>query len=219
MQHASRGVSLECSPDFKFTPNQSAVEFSNLLKPQSAILEVGSANGRDARFWASQGHMVIATDFSEVAMQQLTQIAIEQGISEFITPILWDISQGRLPPSLLTNIVDGFYARSALHIGDTQMYDLAFALDKILKPGGIVFIEGKGPNDEKVARSEKVGRHLAVDNCEGGHLRRVWTCRFSKQLCSTLKWDILDLSDRREKWNGTPATFMRLIARKGIAND
>jgi SAM-dependent methyltransferase len=217
-QHATRGANLEGSEEYKFTPNTSAIEFAKHLKPKSSILEIGSANGRDARYWADNGHNVYAVDFSQVALDQLKYLAMEQGVIEFVSPILHDISHGTLPLAGIPNSIDGFYARSALHIDDTQLYKFAFELNTILKPGAIIFIEGKGPNDKKIARSEPIGKHLVIDHEEEGHVRRVWTCQFSHQLCETMKWDILDLKDRHEKWNGTPATFMRLIAQKGHQN-
>lgn len=218
-QHATRGLTLECGDEYKFTPNTSAIEFARKLKPSSTILEVGAANGRDARYWAGLGHNVLALDFSEVALEQLKYLAMEQGVCELVTPILWDISHGTLPLAGVPENIDAFYARSALHVDDTQLYKLSFELNTVLKDGAIIFIEGKGPNDKKIARSEQIGHHLAIDNEEGGHLRRIWTCQFAKQLCATMKWDILGIQDRVEKWNGTPATFIRLVAQKGYTND
>lgn len=214
VQHGTRGVSLE-GGDLAFTPNKSAVEFADKLKPGSTILEVGCANGRDARYWATLGHKVLAMDFSEIALKQLQSLAAQQGVGDRVTPILWDAATGCLPPSEMPERVDAFYARSSLHVNDTTLYDLAFAIDRRIAEGGVLFIEGKGPNDEKIARSEYVGRNMVVDQFEGGHLRRVWTCAFARRLCGTMKWDILELADNRETWNGTTATFMRLLARKG----
>ncbi len=214
-QHATRGLSLECGDKFRFTPNNSAIEFAKRLKPRSTILEVGAANGRDARYWGGLGHRVLALDFSKVALEQLMNLAMEQGVCGFITPILWDISHGTLPVDGVPETIDAFYARSALHIDDTQLYRFSFELNARLREGGVIFIEGKGPNDKKISRSEQIGHHLAIDKEEGGHLRRIWTCHFTKQLCATMKWDILGIQDRHEKWNGTPASFIRLLAQKG----
>jgi len=214
-QHATRGLALEGSESLKFTPNTSAIEFSQHLNKGSTILEVGSANGRDARYWASLGHNVLAIDFSDVALEQMKELAIEQMVVEMVTPILWDIGRGCFPLTDIPESVDAFYARSALHIDDTTMYKLAFELDHLLVPGGVVFVEGKGPKDAKITRSRAVGCNLVIDEEEEGHLRRVWTCRFARQLCETMRWGILNLQDRQEKWNGVPATFMRLLAQKG----
>lgn len=213
-QHATRGVNLEGSSTWKFTPNTSAIEFGSLLNPRSTILEIGSANGRDARYWANQSHDVYAIDFSEVALDQLSLLAIEQGIESLITPILWNISCGSLPLSKLPHEIDGLYARSALHIDNTSVFNFAFNADKLLKPGAVVYIEGKGPNDQKISRSHNLGNGLFIDYKEKGHLRRSWTGGFARKLCDHVGWHILNLQEKYERWNGSSATFMRLSARK-----
>lgn len=213
-QHATRGAMIE-GGDLRFSPNQSAIDLAKRLNPQSVVVEAGCANGRDARYLAREGHTVFALDFSETALEQLGSLAHEEGVTDRITPILWDANTGYLPIAETIRPIDAFYARSSLHVGDDTLFDLAWAVDARLANGGMILIEGKGPNDEKIARSEYVGRNIVIDPLEGGHLRRVWTCEFARKLCDTLKWDILELADRREMWNGTPATFMRLLARKG----
>lgn len=213
-QHATRGLKLESSSTYKFTPNTSAVEFESQLNPHSTILEIGSANGRDARFWASQYHEVYALDFSNVALDQLKLFAMEQGIEEFVIPILWDIRCGNLPTHCLPEKVDGLYARSALHVDNTAMFSLAFNADSLLKPGAIIYIEGKGHNDKKIARSQSLGNGLFIDYKEKGHVRRAWTGKFARKLCDTIGWHIMDLQERYERWNGDSATFMRLKAIK-----
>ena len=214
-QHATRGAEVECGSSLRFTPNDTAVKFAEFLPQSSRILEVGSANGRDARYWATLGHKVVATDFSLTALKQLKELGYEQGVMDSISPVVWDINVGRLPIDRCSSI-NAFYARSALHVCDSVMMQLASHLNKILSPNGIVLIEGKGPNDKKIARSCKRGNGTAVDHEEGGHLRRIWTTKFTKEMCSKFGWSIIHLTDEQEEWQGVPATFMRLIAKKTI---
>lgn len=212
-QHAKRGVEFECGTSLKFTPNDAAVVFAERLPCSARILEIGSANGRDARYWASLGHSVIATDFSSTALEQLKAISCEQGVLDKITPVLWDVGGGGLPVEDSASI-DAFYARSALHVDDCTMLKLADHLNRILVPDGLILIEGKGPNDKKIQRSYHVGNGTAVDHEEGGHLRRIWTAEFTKDMCHKFRWNILELKEVEEEWRGTSATFMRLIAQK-----
>lgn len=213
-QHSERGINGAEGGELCNTPNGSAVIFANALKPNSTILEVGSANGRDARYWATEGHKVYALDFSQVALDQLRQLALAQNVQSSIIPILWDIAEGKLPLHIIKDKIDGFYARSALHVGDKEMINIAKQLNKVLKVGGKILIEGKGQNDKKIRRSKKIGRNLAVDNVENGHLRRIWTQQFIEHLCKKVGWDILDISGNDEEWNGTNANFVRLSAQK-----
>ncbi len=212
-QHAVRGAIVEGNSDLRFKPNDTAVIFARLLPPGSRILEIGSANGRDARYWASLGYEVVALDFSQIALNQLREIGQKQGVMEKIFPVVWDIKVGHLPFNR-ESYFDAFYARSALHVDDTTMMQLADNLDKLLSDKSILLIEGKGPNDEKILRSRKQKNGIAIDDMEGGHVRRIWTLEFLRSMCDRFGWDIVQLSETQEEWIGVPAMFMRLIASK-----
>ncbi len=98
-------------------PNQTALEFCQYLPLKATVLEVGCANGRDARHFASQGHQVFGVDFSAIALDQMMQIAIAQDLYEQIVPIQHDYSDGSVPLDGY-QILHGFYARSSLHVDD-----------------------------------------------------------------------------------------------------
>ncbi len=211
-QHTLRGSEdgLE-GGDIVDVPNESAVTFSNLLAPVSTIVEVGSANGRDARFWAAMGHNVHCLDFSQVALDQLAGHAKRQKLSERINPLHFDANSGSLPPEVGGNI-DGFYARSALHVDDVTLMSLLGDVAERLRPRGVVLIEGKGPCDTKIARSIPLGDGLVVDPDEDGHLRRVWTPEAHGRICEAFGWTALQQETIGEEWVGTDATFLRLVA-------
>jgi hypothetical protein len=212
-QHARRGGEAGLEGDLLVdTPNDSAVLLGNLVVANARIAEVGSANGRDARYWAMRGHAVDCMDFSPVALEQLAEHAARQGISDKINPLLFDANAGKLPEEI--GKIDGFYARSALHIGDDTLMSLLTDVDSRLQEGGVVFIEGKSTRDPKIARSEHLGNGLAVDPEEDGHLRRVWTPELLRDICSTLGWRALQQSSIDEQWAGTDANFLRLVAKK-----
>ncbi len=212
-QHSTRGLRHECSDEMRLKPNDTAIAFNSYLRPHSRIIEVGSANGRDARYWATQGHSVYALDFAHTALKQLDQAAFEQGIQHSIVPIVWDANVGHLPINAQGS-VDGFYARSALHVDDETMLRLAQNIDHLLTRGGTIMIEGKGSNDVKIGRSEIIPGGLARDNHENGHIRRIWTSDFAEMMCKNNNWRIVELNDTREEWRGIPASFMRLVAIK-----
>lgn len=213
-QHRVRGTQGPEGERLQNIPNDSAVVLETFLKMQSSILEVGSANGRDARYWASKGHEVFALDFSQVALDQLKQLAIAQNVDQLIIPIVWNIAEGKLPLSMLPNNISAFYARSALHIGDNEMVHLAEEINSILIPGGKIFIEGKASQDRKISRSRKIGQGLAVDEQENGHLRRVWDVKFVKMICAKMGWSIIKVKSNAEDWNGTEAQFLSFLIQK-----
>lgn len=195
------------------TPNESAVTFNSLLVAEATIAEVGSANGRDARYWALNGHTVHCLDFSQVALDQLVEHASRQGLDKRIFPLYFDANAGALPDELGYNI-NGFYARSALHIDDDKLMSLLNDVHNRLAVGSIVLIEGKGTQDPKIARSLHLGNGLAVDPEENGHLRRAWTPEALEKICDFFGWYAIRRDIIGEEWAGTDASFLRLVARK-----
>lgn len=214
-QHSSRGnFGLEAT-QLRDVPNSSAIEFIGKFghNIRANILEVGSANGRDARFWASLGHNVICVDFSPVALNQLKEIAIRQNVDSRLYPVCYDINTGNLPGAY-GFIINGFYSRSSLHVNDEKMLSIAQKINNTVEHEGLILIEGKGEKDKKIQRSKLIGNHLVIDPDEGGHIRRVWTRESLVELCSEFNWTIESLEDREESLNGESTNFVRLIARK-----
>lgn len=211
-QHARRGTVGPEATSLRDVPNEGAQIFASHLTRLSTILEIGPGNGRDARYWASLGHHVICADISQVALDQLTQIAQEQGLLDRLTPVQHDISAGELPTD--ERVLDGFYARSALHIDDQTTMTFAGRLNKRLAKGATICIEGKSPNDHKISRSINVGDGLALDQWENGHLRRIWTPEFMQEMCLENGWRIESLREFAEVINNRNTVFNRLIAKK-----
>lgn len=212
-QHAYRGERFGREDELKYHPNKSAIEFLRLMPAQANIVEIGSGNGRDARFWASHGHSVVCVDFSEVALQQLTTIAKEQGVMEKITPVLHDVNSGFLPFDTSQNF-DGFYARSALHVCNETMIELTKAIDYQLKLGGKVLILGKTLDDIKIRRSKILDIGLAIDHEEDGHIRRIWTSEFMQQMCEVVRWKLLSINYTSEVINNTGSSYITMVAQK-----
>jgi SAM-dependent methyltransferase len=193
-------------------PNDAAVLLHELLPPQSVIAEIGSANGRDARFWAKQGHHVHCLDFSQVALRQLKIHAQRQGLSDRLTSWLFDANTGKLPPAIKP--IHGFYARSALHIDDATLMHLLKDVSSCLRPGGVVVIEGKNHIDPKITRSVRLDNGLFADPYEKGHIRRAWTSAYMSHLCQTFEWKPLRQEVISERWAETTVNFLRLVAAK-----
>lgn len=218
MQHAQRGAEagLEGAA-LVDSPNELAILLGGMLAPDSSIIEIGSANGRDARFWAKNyGHHVLALDFSQVALGQLTNRAVQQGIGEFITTGLFDANTDALPAEI--DSFDAFYGRSALHTTDSRLTYLLHATHGVLKAGGIIAIEGKHPDDPKIKRSKPHDLsepHLVQDPYENGHARRSWDPEASRKFLMDAGFIIRDLEVViDETIPGDPAMFTRIIAEK-----
>jgi hypothetical protein len=209
IQHFVRGASngLEGNALVDI-PNDSGILFAEMLPSSSQIAEIGSANGRDARFWAKQGHYVYCMDFAQVALEQLMVEAERQGLSEHLRPLQFDANCGSLPVCI--GEIDGFYARSALHLADGELTLLLTSVNERLKPGGVVFIEGKSPKDPKIKRSSYKEGNLAVDPFENNHLRRIWRPEYALQIAKYFGWQI----QRIEEIQTGESVFIRFVAIK-----
>lgn len=193
-----------------FTPNSLAVEVQKMLPPSANILEVGCSNGRDARYFASLGHSVVAIDFSEVALAQMIELAKQQRCDSRVTPIHHNIAKG-LPT--VTGPFDCFYSRSSLHIDDDAMTNLFGGITPLIKSGGLIAIEGRIDEDDPVRESERVGKSLAINWREKGHIRRIWTKEFCLKLAEVFSWVPMVLIEHEENI-GNRKKLLRFIAKK-----
>ncbi len=211
-QHAERGVVGPEGTSLLHVPNDAAIYLASILPPSSRILEIGSANGRDARYWASlNSHEVHCVDFSSVALDQMMQLAAEQNITHLITPHCHDVACGTLPPSLPADLkYSAFYARSALHLGDESMNKLAEEITTRINPNGIILIEGKSPNDSKIKKSQHVENNLVID--EHGHLRRIWTPEYMIELAKRVGWEICDIFEYADHGGSSRSMMLRCVA-------
>ena len=194
-------------------PNPFAFKIVQFLPSSAIILELGCANGRDARYFAqTKNCQVIALDFSAQAIRQLIdQSRLQLGR---IKPLVASIPH--LPFTSNRPFIDAIYARSALQLDDTSLFQLFDHLINILKPNGHIFIQGKTPDDPKIRRSWQIADNLFSDPYENGHLRRAWTRSFMEQLASRYNLNILEIAQTTEVWNNgnNPIHFIHLIAAK-----
>lgn len=156
--------------DIADKPNNFANECLKYIPDGAMVLELGAASGRDARYFAREKKCkVFALDFSLTALNHLQEDALTDGSANFVQPINADINH---IPLLGNNTLDAIYARSSLHISDSDLERLLTKMLEMLKNNGYLMIEGKIQQDPKIQNSESVANNLATDS--SGHLRRVW---------------------------------------------
>ena len=193
----------------KHVPNDGAVMLASVLLRGSHILEIGSANGRDARRFAEWRHFVDCIDFSEVALMQLHELADEEGAFDQITSHHHNISRGNLP-HLGTKKYDALFARSSLHLDDASLDRLAYNITERLKRNAFIIIEGKSPFDPKIMRSRDIGGGLVVD--AEGHVRRVWDEKSMVNLARRQGWKVQQIVELQEEVPYGYNSMMRLAA-------
>lgn len=94
--------------ELRFVPNPLAVDLQKIIPARSNILEVGCSSGRDARYFASCGHNVVAMDFSQMALKRMMDHAKQQGIDAQIIPVHKNVAEGL--PDLRPDSIDCFYS-------------------------------------------------------------------------------------------------------------
>jgi SAM-dependent methyltransferase len=211
-QHSQRNIFGLEGTILRDIPTPTGKYLISLIPPSSRILEIGSANGRDARYWSQNGHRVDCIDFSKVALNNLEELAQKQGVIDNIAIHLFDISEGSLPLTLPKEILyNAFFARSSLStINDECLDVLLQSITKKLLPDGIIIIEGRSINDPKIKRSSIVSNNIVDDK---GHQRRVYTVDNMTILSKKNGWEIEEISEHIETGFETPLHLLRLVAR------
>ena len=148
-------------------PNEFVVEHTAGLSPGRA-LDVACGEGRNALWLAEQGWAVVATDFSEVAIEKARRIAEHRGVSIDLRVADAVSGEGLPPDAGPFDLVVVAY----LQLPDEQ---LGSALDRaveVLAPGGTILVVGHhvdnlehgygGPSSPAVLHApEVVARHLS----------------------------------------------------------
>ena len=163
-------------------PSQFCVSVLSDTDPANGIVELGSGNGRDAHYFASQGRITTAMDISEQAVISCETYAAEAKIrhSSFLRG---DITNSidlsalvRTARAALANRAVTFYSRFVMHaLNDEQEQRLLRLLPEHVKSGEQVFFEFRAKED------------AALKKTFGGHYRRfIDTDTFVAQLTDEL---------------------------------
>ena len=142
-------------------PSPFAEEVIKSLDSGCSLLEIGCGNGRDSRFFASNGISVVATDICEAAID-LTASKLPKNCKALVA------SAKRLPEEVY---VDYVYARFVLHaLTEEEQHDLFVWMQKHVKKK--IFIETRSVNDPRCGKGKQVGNNAYVDT----HYRRFMSC-------------------------------------------
>jgi SAM-dependent methyltransferase len=126
-------------PDmFGTSPSEPARAAMDLFKKEGAktILELGCGQGRDTLFFARGGFTVYALDYSEIAVQTISEKAEETGLSALVKPSRHDIRRP-LPPE--NGSVDAYFSHKLLCMAltEAELESLCGEIRRVLKPGGL----------------------------------------------------------------------------------
>ena len=136
-QHWNKTYSEE--PDFfgeePSYPAQKAAEVFR-AEGKSKILELGAGQGRDTLFFAKKGFQVHALDYSENAVEAISQKAQKLGVSQSITAVRHDI---RKPLPFADGSFDACYCHMlyCMALCTSELESLFQEVRRVLKPKGL----------------------------------------------------------------------------------
>ncbi len=153
--------------NFRHTPSQFCVCVLTEIPDDAVIVELGSGNGRDSHYFASQGHQTIALDLSHEAIESCKKESEQKNIKHatFVQADLSkldDVSQAiSLARAKAQNKTIVFYSRFVMHsIDDEQEVKFLDILSNCMQPGESVYFEFRSKEDAE------------LDKHFGGHYRR-----------------------------------------------
>jgi len=119
--------------------------FTSNLPENGTILELGSATGRDARYFASKGYKVTCTDIIPEALEKLSQEGFETSEFDFRNE----------PKEEWNNHFDGFFANAVLLHAPKDVFEKAVAnISKVLKKDGVAGFSLKTGEGEEVTEEK-----------------------------------------------------------------
>lgn len=175
-----------------------------LMKPRSAILDLGCGTGKDSLYFAKRGHRVTALDFSVNAMTWLQSKAATEKLG--IRAVCRDISK-KLP--FRDRAFDAVYAHLSLHYFDDATTARIFReVHRVLKRNGLFFVKCKSIDDAHFGK----GKNIAKDMFIGSHTRRFFRKEFMQELLQP--FTAMQLRKSSLTYRGQKSSCIEAIARK-----
>ena len=154
-------------------PSSLARECAALIPAAASVLELGCGPGYDARYFASLGHTVLATDFAEAA------IAANRSLPDDPPNLRSELLDIARAFPFGDHAFDAVYARLSLHYFPDRVTRAVFReIHRVLTPGGLLCFLCKSEQDPLYGE----GTQLEPDMFErDGHVRHF----FSEAYCAS----------------------------------
>lgn len=170
----------------------------------SYILEIGCGVGRDAMYFASKGHDIVATDGSEVVTRQNQQQIHNESVA-------FDVVDMQRPLPYGDASFDAVFANLSLHYySDAKTREIVAEVARVLKSGGLFAFACKS-YDELHNQGKEVEQNIFVSP------KGVVVHLFSKAYAQGLiekGFKLKYLEEVGEEYNGRFSKIVRCIAEK-----
>jgi len=171
--------------NFKHTPSQFCVCVLTEIPNDAVIVELGSGNGRDSLYFASQGHETVALDLSHEAIESCKKESAKRQVehSTFLQADLTSYEDVSSAIELARSKAEGkdviFYSRFVMHsLDDKQEQAILNSLSKCMLQNELIYFEFRSKEDE------------LLDKHFGGHYRRYVDTDVFFQRLTDLGFDI-----------------------------
>jgi len=170
----------------------------------SHILELGCGVGRDAEFFTICGHSIVATDVSDVVIEQDRQHFADTGMK-------FDVLDMRNTLPYPANSFDVVYANLSLHYyGHDDTQRIVKDIQRVLKVGGLLVFACKSLENTELSVGEEVEQDVFVSAT--GHVRHLFSEPYTRTLLDGLfAIEHLDVID--EVYNGQESSVLRCVAK------
>lgn len=181
-----------------------AKEVESQIPKNSNILELGCGAGNDAAFFALAGHRVIATDFSQSAIDKNKEKYKE------IPNLGFEVLDMENSFPFEDQSFDVIYARLSLHyFTDKKTKEIFSELSRVLKSGGTLVFICKSVDDPRYGE----GREIEKDMFESNHIRHFFSNEYAIE-CLGDKFKILKIENGEENFYNSVSAFVKVIAEK-----
>ena len=185
------------------TPTEFAEEVMQIIKPSSKMLELGCGVGNDSVAFAKRGYTILATDFSDVAIQKNSERCKDISGLTFET---LDISQEF---RLSDNEYDVVYARLSLHYFTNVTTKKIFSeIKRVLKPDGYICFLCKSIDDPLYGKGIEIEKDMYEFE---GHVRHFFSEEYIKTLLKE-NFRIEKIESGDDTFYGSDSAYIKVIA-------
>ncbi len=186
-------------------PNEFAQKLSKKLKKNALLLELGCGKGRDARYFSQKGLTVLATDFSEVAVDKNRSNSQNSSLA-------FEKLDMRHKFPYVSKRFDVVYSHLALHYyTDEETKGIFNEIHRVLKEGGLFAFVCKTYDKNRMENAQEIEKSVFLD--KNNHVLHAFSKEFVELLVSDL-FKIESMVEEERIYYGKPSIMLECIARK-----
>ncbi|MEM2138732.1 MAG: class I SAM-dependent methyltransferase [Candidatus Woesearchaeota archaeon] len=177
--------------------------YNNFMKRKGKVLDLCCGKGSDAIYFHNKRFLVTAIDYSNEAIRQFNETQKRYGI--FISTLVKDILE-----TLPFNDESFDYVYSRLGLGyftDEELKKILAEVNRILKKGGLFFIQVKSVNDILYGKGKLIEKDMYED--ETGYVRHFFSKEYAEELFSD--FHILMVEERNIEQG---SSYMEIVLEK-----